>query len=190
MNKSIVLGLLSIFAVVAVVGGVAFANFSSSATNTGNTFGSGTLVLNINGTNPTSSPKFAVIKAVPGYSETQVFTLSNTGTVGAATTTLTGITVPAAAGNLGDVLTLSLFMDNDNDGIFDTGETPIFSNHLTTLGSSSAWTGKPLGFGLAASGVVPGDSEKVFAVLTFDAGAGDEYQGKTVSFDFTFQANQ
>ena len=186
MNKSIVFGLLSIFAVVAVVGGVAFANFSSSASNNGNTFGSGTLVLNINDQAPTSTKVFNLSNKVPGFAETQVLDLKNTGSVGAATTTLTGITVnPQAVGGLGDVLTLSLVTDTDNDGVVDVGEPVILSAHLTTAGNSSAWTGLPLGFGLAS-----GVSQKVLATLTFDSGADDTYQGKSVSFDFTFQANQ
>jgi hypothetical protein len=43
----------------------------------------------------------------------------------------------------------------------------------------------PLGFALPSLG-----SQKVLATITFDSGAGDAYQGKSVSFDFSFIANQ
>jgi hypothetical protein len=186
MNKSIVFGIVTTFAVLAIIGGVAFANFSSSVSNNANTFGSGTLVLKVNDQAPTSTAVFTLPNEVPGFTATQVLDLKNTGSVGAATTVLTGITVtPHAVGDLGDVLTLSLVKDTDNDGVVDGGEPVILSAHLTTGGSSSAWTNLPLGFALPSLG-----SQKVLATITFDSGAGDAYQGKSVSFDFSFIANQ
>jgi len=182
MNKKIVFSAVSIVSSLGLMVGATFANFSSTASNTGNTFGSGTLVLAINGLAAlASSHVFTVPNAVPGYSQTQVLDLSNTGSVNAGSTTLTGISVtPHATGDLGDALTLTLYRD-DGNGIYDAGDTQIATGHLV----DPVWNNLNLGFGLLALG-----NHKVFAVLTFDSGAGDSYQGKSVSFDFNFQANQ
>ena len=182
MSKSMIVRAVSITGALALLGGATFANFSSAASNNGNTFGAGTLVLKINGQEPTSTGVFTLAKQVPGDTATQVLDLSNTGSVNAGSTVLNGITVtPNATGDLGEVLTLDLYKDVNGDGAIDVGDTIIHSGHLT----DAAWTNHLLGFGLASSA-----NQKVLAKITFDSAAGDSYQGKSVSFDFTFTANQ
>lgn len=182
MNKKILFSAVSIVSALGLLVGATFANFSSQAGNNGNTFGAGTLTLKINGAGDSSSTKmFTVTDAKPGDSKTEVFDLSNSGTVDASSTTLTSLNVtPNASGDLGEVLTLQLYIDANNNNVFDAGDTLIHSGHI-----NAGWSALPLGFGLAH-----GADQKVTATLTFDSAATDSYQGKSVSFDFTFTANQ
>ena len=201
MNSKIVFGLLSIFAVVAVVGGVAFANFSSAASNTGNTFGAGTLTLKIrDAAEALSTPYFTVENSSnlkPGDTRTQTIKLSNSGSLKIGSVKLTGLVVtPLTSGtdlSLGDVLTLKLYKgtyDADNP---TTNLIVGADRKLTAAG----WNTQDLGITINPRGpnseippVVVDGSQDIVAVLTFDSTAESEYQGKSVTFGFTFQATQ
>jgi hypothetical protein len=164
------------------MGGVTFALFSSTASNSGNTFGAGTLALVVKNGSNVVSPAFTISNALPGYTETQVINLSNSGNVAAGSTTLASLNVtPNGSGDLGEVLTLDLYNDVNGNGIYDGPDTLIHSGHI-----NSGWTETVLGFGLAASG----GSHNLLAKLTFDSGAVNSYQGKSVTFDFNFRADQ
>lgn len=182
MNKKrIIASLITVVATAALMAGATFAYFSSSASNTGNTFGSGTLILDVNKFGSEApTPAFTVSNAAPGYTETQFIKLKNTGTIAAASTKLLSIETGTTP-NLGDVLTLTLYNDVDNDATFSAPDTLIGTGHL----NDSVWTNLSLGFGLTAGG-----SHNIIAVITFDSTAGDSYQDKSVSFNFNFQADQ
>ena len=181
MNRRILFSLVSICSVVGMVSGSALAAFTSSASNNGNTFGAGSLVLSINAAlGASSTPVFTVTNAAPGdVSPIQTLTLKNEGSVAASTVTLTGITV---GGNttLADNLILELAVDDNGNGLIDGGET-VGTFPLT----NSFWTPRPLGFGLAG-----GASKSVLVRITFDIAAPDAVQGVSTSFNFNFQASQ
>lgn len=182
MNRKIFFSLVSICSVVGMVSGSALAVFTSSASNNGNTFGAGNLVLNINGAaGATSSPVFTVGSIAPGYTTTQVITLSNTGSVAASSVVLTSIGHSGSTPDLGDKLSLQIYDDNGN-GILDGGDVLRGSAHIT----DPAWSSINLGFGLAASG----GSHQILAVVTFDSDADNSFQGTSSTFDLNFQANQ
>jgi predicted ribosomally synthesized peptide with SipW-like signal peptide len=183
MSKSMIVRAVSITGALALLGGATFANFSSAASNNANTFGAGTMVLKINDQQPTSTGVFSLSDKAPGYvSNYQVLDLKNDGSVAAATVTLTGITVaPNAAGDLGEVLTLDLYKDVNNNGAYDGGDTLIHSGHL----NHASWAALPLGFGIGAT-----SNQNILAKLTFDSSATNSYQGKSVSFDMAFQEDQ
>lgn len=181
----ILLSFLTIAAVLVAVSGATTALFTSTASNNGNTFGAGTLMLTINGApGNASSPVFSINNVAPGYSENQVLTLQNTGSVAASTLQLTSVTVTdnvsLTPANLADVLTAYIWEDTNGNGVIDGGEpTWINGTHLTAIGSNINLG--PLGAG----------ATRHFKVkLIFDPGAGNEYQGESVSFNFNFQANQ
>lgn len=194
MNKQILLGLLSIFAVVALVGGTTFALFQSNASNNGNTFGAGTLVLNIkDAPGSTSTPLFTVTKAMPGDSFTQVIKLSNTGNIairnGSLILTKIDLTPTPASPDLGGKLNLELWKDNNNNGIIEPGaggDTLIGAIQPLT---NSLWTGLDLGFGLSAFGEA-GASQNVIAKITFDTSADSTYQSASDTFNFNFTSEQ
>jgi len=183
MNNKLLVSAISITSALALMGGVTFALFSSTASNAGNTFGAGDMVLKINGSQTASTPIFTIANAKPDdVFGPQVIILTNTGSIAATSTTLTGITVtPTGSPNLGDKMTLVLYNDVDNSGTYTGGDTEIGSGHLTDLG----WANLSLGFGLAASG-----QHMVLAKLTLDHDTDNTYHGTSVTFDFNFRADQ
>src|SRR3989338_1516792 len=184
MNRQILMGIISIFAVVGLVGGVTFALFSSQASNNGNTFGAGTMELRINGNeDSTSSPVFSVTNAKPTDVIDQVIILSNTGSIAASNVLLTSINVtpnPIPPVNLGDLLTLDIYDDQNGNGIIDGGDILRGSAHLT----DPSWSNISLGFSLAALG----GSHQIIARITFDDTNDDSYQSAGVTFNLNFQA--
>lgn len=185
MNTKIILSAFSILASLALVSTGAYATFTSSNTNSGNSFGSGTLTLSVNTESPISTGVFHVTGAKPGDAVGQVLNLKNEGSVDASSLLLTNIVSTPSTG-LGDVLTLNLYRDgnnNDTNGMTapDADDVLVGSAHLT----SPAWTNINLG-----SVLNHGDNRQYLAIVTFDSDSDNTYQSKSVSFDLNFQANQ
>lgn len=184
MNKKILMSGVSILSALALVGGGAFALFTSTASNNGNTFGAGNMQLRINGAaGSASTTLFTVSNIAPGQQQTQVITLSNTGSVASSATKLASIAHgTSTTPDLGDKLTLDLYDDVNNDGVLNGGDLLRGSAHIT----DPAWNNIDLGFGLAASG----GSHNVIAQITFDGTADDTFQGTNSNFNLNFQTNQ
>lgn len=183
INRKIAMSAMSILTALSLTGATAFAAFTSQATSSNNTFGSGDLVLRINtvaGVNTT--PIFSVPSATPGQSFDQKMTLQNTGSVPAATVNVVSIGLGGPNNDLADKLTLNLFNDANDNGIFDGGDTSLGSGHL----SDPTWAG----FTLPGVALGSGGTYNLGARVTFDADADNTYQGKSVSFSLAFQANQ
>lgn len=184
MNARILFSLLLIVTVVGVGVTGAYAAFSSQASNTGNTFGTGTLNLVINpGASPFPSPIFTVADAKPGDVFDQEIVLANTGSIPAGSVQTT---LPSLSGNseLASVLTIRYYDDSTGSvaGSFDAGDTILGTEHL----DNAVWNGYTLpGISISAGG-----SKAIRALLTFDAGADSTYQGKSMTFSLGFQANQ
>ncbi|MBI5044398.1 MAG: hypothetical protein HZC02_00550 [Candidatus Levybacteria bacterium] len=86
INRKIALSSMSIFASLALMGGATFAFFSDSATSTGNSFAAGSFDLKIGTSAPAASDSigavFASANMIPGATpETATIFLRNTGTV-------------------------------------------------------------------------------------------------------------
>lgn len=184
LNHRIALSAFSIIASLALMGGATFAAFTSAASNNGNTFGTGSMVLKINGAaGSASTPVFSIAAAVPGDSSTQKLTLTNTGSVPQTTVQVTGITVSGANPELAAKLTLQLFDDVNDNGVLDIGETVYKSAHL----DDASWTNFVLsGVSLPATTGV----SHVGTKLTFDSNADGSFQSKSLSFNIGFQGNQ
>ncbi len=182
MNKKILMSGISIITALALVGGGAFALFSSSATNVGNTFGAGNMSLVLSSlAGPNSTPFFTFTGVAPGDVKTQVITLTNNGSIPSTSTKLVNIGHSGSVPDLGDKLTLELWDDANGNSAIDGGDTLRGIAHIT----NPIWSNIDMGFGLAASG-----SHKVIARVTFDSSSDDTYQGKSSSFDLAFQTNQ
>ncbi len=181
MNKRILFSLVSICSVVGMVGGTALAAFTSTASNAGNTFGSGSLTLSINtALGSLSTPVFTVTNAAPGdVTPVQTLDLKNEGSVTATTVNLTSIGLTGNA-LLADNLTLDLTVDTNNSGVLDAGDTTT-TGHLS---SAATWTNVPVG------SLAGGANRKVFAKITFDAAAPNTVQGVSAGFSFNFLASQ
>jgi hypothetical protein len=185
--KQILLSTLTIAAILISVTGASKALFTGTASNNGNTFGAGTLVLTINGAPGTAStPVFTITNAAPGDTYNQILSLQNTGSIAASTLLLTSVVVtdskPDTSANLGNVLTTYIWEDTNENNMIDAGE-PTWVNgvHLTSI---------PANLNLGALGVGAGSTRHFKVKLVFDTGAGNEYQGESISFNFNFQANQ
>ncbi len=183
INTRIGISLMGIATALALAGGAAFAAFSSTATSQNNVFGSGTLTLLINGSNPLLTPLFSIAGGVPGQKYNQEFNLSNTGSVAASSVSVTELLSTPTGDDLGDVLSVQFFIDGDNDNEVDSGE------ELTGVATmnNGVWDS---GVTLTGLTILAGGNVNIEAQITFDAGAGNQYQGDSLAFNFEFTASQ
>jgi len=105
--------LVIIIAMVAMVAGATNAYFSSTVTSPGNTFGIGTMVINVNGQSPTASAVFSEANLAPGQVISErAFVVNNTGSLNGnhldLEVTLSGDTALAQ---------YIVFSDNDSMGL-------------------------------------------------------------------------
>ena len=87
MTRKIAMSVLVIAVATAMVTLGTFAYFSDSETSTGNTFGAGTLDLQVNGENPLTSA-FAESNLYPGWADTEPIKVTNVGTIDGNTLTV------------------------------------------------------------------------------------------------------
>lgn len=182
MNRKIALSAISIVGALSIMSGATFAAFTSDASNNGNTFGAGDMVLRINGqAGSGSTPVFGVAGAVPGNSYTQKLTLVNDGPT-ASFVKVVSIDLGGANTDLANKLTINFFNDIDDNGVFDPGEADLGSAHLNDAG----WTN----FTLPGVTISAGGTYRLGAKLTFDADADNTYKGKSMVFNLNFQEGQ
>ncbi|MCL5438793.1 MAG: CalY family protein [Patescibacteria group bacterium] len=177
------MSMMSIFSVLTLMSGAAYAAFSSTASNNGNTFGAGSISLTINGSSGSgSSPVFNVPGAAPGQIFTQPIILANAGSDASNKTKLVNINHGTGTSpDLGNKLTLQIYDDVDGNGILDGSDPLRGSAHVT----DGAWSNIDLGFGLSAGG-----AHRIFAVITFDSDADNTYQGANSNFNLNFETSQ
>jgi len=144
--KKILFSFLVIFIFIGLISGVTSAYFSDTVTSTGNTFATGTLDLNLDGDN-TNVVKFTVTDIKPGDSETRTWEVNNVGNINgyldlhnliqthdAGISTEQELTVEDPdVGTLGSLLNIDLFIDADNNGVFDGNDTTIYSGTMDGL---------------------------------------------------------
>lgn len=187
MNTRIAMSGLSIVAALAMMSTSALAAFTATATNTGNTFGTGTLVLNINsGTNGTSTGVFTnITNFLPGTSSTvQHLLLKNTGSIPMNTVSVTGVNLADGSdSNLAGTVHLKMWVDADHDGTINGTEAVLADKTL----SDATWNN------LAIPGAtIPATTGQldVAAMLVFPDTTDQTLQGKSVTFSIGFQGNQ
>ncbi len=182
LNRKIAISAVSIVACLAMLGGSAFAAFSSTNTNTGNTFGAGNMVLRINTQVSPSTGVFTIPSAAPGDVFSQKLTLQNTGTVDANFVKVGSIAIGGANPGLAAKLNLMLFKDANDNGVFDAGDTSLGSGAL----DDPTWAN----FVLSGATLPAGGSYNLAAQLTFDPTTDDSFQGQSVAFNMAFTASQ
>lgn len=173
---------ISIVTSLALMTGAAFAAFTSTATNNSNTFGAGTLVLNINNSlGSTSNALFDLPSLIPGTSSpVQEMNLENTGTIPMSSVMITGLIVDNST--LASHLTLTLFNDHNGDGVQNTGDSTLASAVLT----DPSWTNFTL-----PSLTIPANGEvHVGASVAFDNTTDNTLQGQTTHLNINLQGNQ
>lgn len=196
MKIKIFASVLVICIALGVILGATSAYFSDTETSTGNTFTAGTLDLKIDGLD-TNVVKFTQTNMYPDNQPTGSYLLKNAGTLGGYLN-ITGISFnnlengilePEAAagdtsadvGELGSLLGLSLYFDNDKDGYFSTGDVRIYDGMINNLPASIT-----LNKQLAA-----GSDVKIMAVVNWWTTPNDNLaQSDSVAVDFTFSLTQ
>jgi hypothetical protein len=184
MSKTMIVRAASITAALALMGGATVATFSATASNTGNTFGAGTLHLSLKELNKTlGTPIFTWTNAKPGDSVTQIIDLSNDGTINATTLQLSSISVTPTPGthDVSAVLTLTVWNDLNQNGLMDGGSETVYK---TAKLNDPSWSN------LAVGDLTTTLHRYLGAQLTFDSTASNDYQGEGANFGFSFIASQ
>jgi hypothetical protein len=186
MNKKIIMSALSIVSALTITGGATYAAFFAEASNTGNSFASGELTMDLLVDGSNATPAFSITNAKPGDVFDKQITLRNTGSMAATSTSIIGVESTSAptSPDLSDKLLLTIYNDLTGNGL--DGGDPIIKGPLAL--NDVAWeTSQTLGFGLA-SGL---GTHAVIARVTFDPTADNTYQGKSTGlFKFNFRADQ
>jgi spore coat-associated protein N len=141
--KRILVSFMAIALVSALIGGGIYAYFSDIETSAGNVFTAGTLDLNLDGGN-TNVVKFTVDDVKPGANGGGTWTVANVGNMDGYLD-LESIGVSEAIGTttdpeladeggpdttqLGNYLMVHMFIDANNNGSWDSGETDIFGSN-------------------------------------------------------------
>lgn len=199
MSK-ILVSLMTIALVGALIGGGIYAYFSDAETSTGNTFTAGTLDLNLDGGN-TNVVKFNVSNASPGSSGGGTWTVTNVGTMaGYLDLEATGVTESIGTttdpelvneptgldtAQLGSYLMAHMFIDANNDGDWDAGETDILGTNAAPVAINTIAGNYSLDLPLAASG-----TNYVTLRWSVPVTADNRIQGDSVILGMTFELQQ
>lgn len=198
MNKRILLSIMVIAITATMIAGATTAYFSDVETSNGNTFTAGKLDLQIDG-GDANVVKFDVKNMKPGSQPTGHYALTNIGTINGylditkitVTNLENDLTEPEASagditpnlGELGDVVNIRLYFDNDKDGYFSTGDDMFYNGKISAM---------PTSFQL--NKVIPaGGTVQIMGNTVIDwwSTANDNLaQSDTVVFDLEFTLNQ
>lgn len=151
MKKVIIASVLVIMLATTLAIGATLAAFSDVGNSNDSTFAAGTLDLKVDGADDVSA-KITASNMKPSSQIIKVYTLNNTGSIDGylnikdivVTNNENTLTSPeqkagdasADIGELGDVLNIKLFWDNDGDGWVDPGEDSIYQGSITGLSSN------------------------------------------------------
>lgn len=196
MKTKILMSLFLLIITLSMVAGGSFAYFSDSETSNGNTFTAGTLDLKINDGDE-NVVGFNVTNMRPGNQPATSYKLSNTGSISGylnitsavVVNTENGIIEPEASagdvtdilGELGDVVHIDLYFDNDASGWWSTGDVRIYQGYVSDM---------PANF-IVNEAMAPGATERIIARLDWWSTADDNLaQGDTMTIGFTFNLSQ
>jgi predicted ribosomally synthesized peptide with SipW-like signal peptide len=191
---------MTIVLVCALMGGGVYAYFSDTETSTGNTFTAGTLDLNLDGGN-TNVVKFTVGDVAPGDSGNGTWTVSNVGSIdGYLDLESVGVSEDVGTSTdpelvdepthvdttqLGTYLMAHIFVDTNNDGDWDSGETDIYGTNASPAAINGIAGSYALNLSLAASG-----TNYITLCWSVPASADNRIQGDSVTLDMTFELQQ
>ena len=200
--KRILVSLMTMALVSALVGGGIYAYFNDTETSTGNTFTAGTLDLNLDGGN-TNVVKFTVDDVKPGDSSGGTWTVANVGNIpgyldlesigvseaiGTTTEPELADEVPPGTdtAQLGNYLMVHIFIDANNNGSWDMGETDIFGTDAAPAAISGIAGSYALDLSLTASG----GTNYITLLWSVGTTVDNRIQGDSVTLDITFELQQ
>lgn len=151
MKSKVLMSLVGVAVSASLVIGGALASFSDYGTSNNNVFTAGTLDLTVDG-QENHDVKFNVQNMVPGNQPKDTYTLKNVGSTNgylnltniSVVNNENGITPPEAlagditadVGELGDVVNLRLFIDNDGDGWIDADDDVFYNGKVSAVPTS------------------------------------------------------
>jgi spore coat-associated protein N len=197
--KKILISLMTVVAVTALVGGGIYAYFNDLETSNGNTFTAGTLDLNLDGGN-INVVKFTVNDVKPGDSNGGTWTVTNVGNI-AGYLDLEGCSVTESIGSttdpeladeggsdtaqLGNYLMVHIFVDANNNGSWDTGETDILGTNAAPVAVNTMPASYDLNLSLAGGG-----TNYITLRWSVPAATDNRIQGDSVTLDIGFELQQ
>lgn len=196
MKRKILMSILVVVITVIMVSGATITYFSDTETSVGNTITAGTLDLQIDG-GDNNVVKFNLTNLKPGSQPTRSYLFSNIGSIDGylnisninVENLENDLTEPeieagdttADVGELGDVLSISLFVDYNGDGWFSTGDKTIYSGKISNMPDKLIFNEK----------IPASQSVRISAIINWWSSANDNLaQSDTVNFDFEFTLSQ
>ena len=171
--------------------GLTYAYFNDTETSPNNSFTAGTLDLKINNVDDPVPATFTATDLVPGAQGNAKMTVSNAGSIGGAlfgkisAVTNSGGSNPepekasgADNGELGAAMTITIYIDANNNGVYDAGETLYYNNNPAVSGSWNMGT-------LAAGGSIV-----VSVYYSISPDATNAIMGDICTFSIEYTLNQ
>jgi spore coat-associated protein N len=200
MIKKILMSVMTITAVGALVGGGIYAYFSDIEASNGNTFTAGTLDLNLDGGN-INVVKFTVGDVKPGDSGGGTWTVTNVGNIDgyldlescSVSEDIGSTTDPELAdeggsdtAQLGNYLMVHIFVDANNNGSWDTGETDILGTDTVPVQVNTIAASYDLNLSLVGSG----GTNYITLLWSVPAATDNSIQGDSVTLNIGFELQQ
>ena len=168
-TRRILISLMTIALVGALMGGGIFAYFSDAETSTGNTFTAGTLNLNLDA----------------GYLDLE--SCNVTEAIGTTTDPeLADEPTSLDTTQLGNYLLVHMFVDANNNGSWDAGETDILGTNAIPVAINTIAASYNLNLSLAASG----GTSYITLRWSVATATGNRIQGDSVTLNITFELQQ
>lgn len=185
INKRILLSGLSIVTAFTLMAGGTFAFFSDTATSETNSFGTGTLSIEIDQDDQVGGINPVISNLAPGQSTTVLFDVNNNGSL---PVNLRGFAVGSWSGEFGsetpDPTLMKVTLVEYWNG---SAWTPIVSD---SEGLSGEFYYSPNGQNLSLFELAAGDHEDFRLTVELDDSASDLYQGKSFNASITADAKQ
>lgn len=189
INTKIALSALSIVAALSLMGGAAFAFFSSTATSTGNVFASGTLDLKLDD-NDEATPSATVVTSLggtnlaPGGSVSGFISMHNGGSIDMAEVNLGSTETTSSDPDLATKLNITLARIGTESTCTDS-PVDVSASLPGTLAGLNGGT-----FDLSSSAIAAGATKYLCMTFTLDSLTDDTFQGKSITETFTFKGHQ
>jgi spore coat-associated protein N len=193
--KNITKSLLMITAVAALAIGGTVAYFSDTETSTGNTFTTGTVDINVNGSSWSQQSPYAIKDMKPGYTDYINFKINNTGTNPAnvwkkLSSMVTTKIISGTAVDLKDQIVYDLSVKVYGPS---TDPNPIWFQTIYTAADLKTLAdvyGSTDGHGVLLGMIPAGGHMDVVQSYHMKEAAGNEYQGETMTFNMDLYAEQ
>lgn len=191
MNSKIALSGLSIFAALSLIGGAAFAFFSSTGTSTGNVFGSGTLTLQLDDLDETTpaatvSASLGGSNLAPGATVSGFISMHNGGTITIAEVNLDSTETAGDSPDLATKLNITSAKVGTESTCTIT-PTDVITSLPATLAALNADVD---GVDLPGTSLAAGADKFLCLTLTLDSGTDNTFQGKSITETFTLIGHQ